>query len=78
MRQSGVVDFARGPRIQVRVAIGSLNVSEVFWFLIDTGATYTQVSEGDFLKLGIPRDRFELSDEDDFHSGECSQTILSS
>ena len=69
MRQSGVVDLARGPRIQVRVTIGSLNVSEVFWFLIDTGATYTQVSEGDFLKLGIPRDRFELSDETIFTAG---------
>lgn len=69
MRQSGVIDFARGPRIQVRVAIGSLNVSEVFWFLIDTGATYTQVSEGDFLKLGILRERFELSDETIFTAG---------
>ncbi len=69
MRQSGVVDLARGPRIQVRVAIGSMNVSDVFWFLIDTGATYTQISEGDFLKLGIPRDRFELSDETIFTAG---------
>ncbi len=69
MRQGGVVDFARGPRIQVRVTIPSLEVSDLFWFLVDTGATYTQVSEGDFLRLGIQRDRFELTEETLFTAG---------
>ena len=63
------MDFAKGPRIQVRVAFPSLGVSEILWFLIDTGATYTQISEGDFLKLGIQRDRFELTDETIFTAG---------
>ncbi len=69
MRQAGTVDFEKGPRIQVRISIPSVNVSQVFWFLIDTGATYTQVSEGDFLRLGIQHDRFEATDETIFTAG---------
>ncbi len=46
------------------------NISDVFWFLIDTGATYTQVSEADFLKLGIQRDGLEeQADEIIFTAG---------
>ncbi len=63
MRQSGVVDLAKGPRIQVRITLLPANVTEVFWFLIDTGATYTQVSEGDLLKLGIQRNTLVETDE---------------
>ncbi|HZY93759.1 MAG TPA: aspartyl protease family protein [Candidatus Bathyarchaeia archaeon] len=69
MRQSGVVDLAKGPRIQVRVTIFPANVTEVVWFLIDTGATFTQVSEGDFLKLGIQRDKLQETDEVIFTAG---------
>ncbi len=76
MRQSGVVDSAKGPRIQVKVTVDSTAISDTFWFLIDTGATYTQISEADFLKLGIPRDRLEPFKETIFTAGNILEQYV--
>lgn len=69
MKINGIVDLAKGPRIQVKVSIPNLGVSDNFWFLVDTGATYTQVSESDFLKLGVSREMFRETEETIFTAG---------
>jgi hypothetical protein len=58
------------------VTIPSAKLSQTFWFLIDTGATYTQVAEGDFLKLGIQHDRFESTEEIVFTAGKLLRQYI--
>lgn len=70
MRLNGIVDSEKGPRIQIKVTTSSPVKSDLFWFLVDTGATYTQLSEGDCLKLGISRNQMTETAEEVFTAGE--------
>jgi hypothetical protein len=73
---NGIVDSEKGPRIQIKVTVDSLGVSDLFWFLVDTGATFTQLSEGDCLKLGIVRNQLRPADEQVFTAGEILRQYI--
>jgi hypothetical protein len=73
---NGIVDIAKGPRVQVKVTVQSLNVSDLFWFLVDTGATYTQLSEADCLKLGIAKNKFVETKEEVYTAGEIMKQYV--
>jgi 5-carboxymethyl-2-hydroxymuconate isomerase len=76
LRINGIVDSAKGPRVQVKVTVHSLNVSDLFWFLVDTGATYTQLSEADCLKLGIAKNKFVETNEEVYTAGEIMKQYV--
>ena len=50
MKINGIVNKYTGPLVQALVQIEELGITnQLTWFLFDTGATYTQLSERDWL-----------------------------
>lgn len=52
------------PYVSVEVSFPELRVTDYIWFLVDTGADKTAISEKDVLRLGIDYKKIHKADKD--------------
>jgi len=52
------------PYVSVEISFPELRVTDYIWFLVDTGADKTAISEKDVLRLGIDYNKLQKADKD--------------